>query len=132
MQVGIDGEMSEKSVSYFIAARPQFHDLLERSVDIKLLDRNVSQFFETAYMVTLLAYRVSFDFCYERRAIDPSFFNNPRIVHANLGTAHNLQGSHNQTSANCGNKPAINRARKAARPFESTNPRSISHVKQFD
>ena len=61
--------------------------------------------------------------------------NNPRIAHANLGSAdllckprirgfccislgpaHNHLGSRNQTSAIYSNKPMIDRARKAARP----------------
>ena len=40
--------------------------------------------------------------------------NNPRIAHANLGSARNLLGSRNQT-------PAI----------RGTNPRSIAHAKQL-
>ena len=46
--------------------------------------------------------------------------NNPRIVHANLGSARNHLGSRNQTSAIRGNKPTIDRARKAARPSAAT------------
>ena len=40
--------------------------------------------------------------------------NNPRIAHANLGFTRNLLGSRSQTSAICGNKPTIDRTRKAA------------------
>ena len=65
--------------------------------------------------------------------------NNPRITHANLGSedllckprirgcycanlgsARNHLGSRNQTSAIHGNKPTIDRARKAARPSTAT------------
>ena len=65
--------------------------------------------------------------------------NNPRIAHANLGSedllrkprirgfcctnlgsARNHLGSRNQTSAIRGNKPTIDRARKAARPSAAT------------
>ena len=49
--------------------------------------------------------------------------NNPRIAHVNLESARNLLGSRSQTSAICGNKPPIDRARKAARPSAATNPR---------
>ena len=69
----------------------------------------------------------------------PSAATNPRsIAHAkaafccaNLGSARNLLGSRNQTSAIRGNKPTIDRARKAARPSASAKPRSIAHAKQF-
>ena len=40
--------------------------------------------------------------------------NNPRITHVNLGSTRNLLGSRSQTSAIRGNKPTIDRARKAA------------------
>ena len=46
--------------------------------------------------------------------------NNPRIAHANLGSARNHLGSRNQTSAIRGNNPTIDRARKAARPSAAT------------
>ena len=54
--------------------------------------------------------------------------SDPRICCANLGSARNILGSRNQTSAIHGNKPTIDRARKAARPSASTKPRSIVHV----
>ena len=57
--------------------------------------------------------------------------NNPRIAHANLGSARNLLGSRNQTSAIRGNKPTIDRARKAVRPSAAKKPRSIAHAKQL-
>ena len=57
--------------------------------------------------------------------------SDPRFCCANLGSARNLLGSSNQTSAIHSNKPTINRARKAARPSASTKPRSIAHAKQF-
>ena len=77
--------------------------------------------------------------------------NNPRIMHANLRSEDLLRkprirgfaaqtwdphaifyiGSRNQTSAIRGNKPTIDRARKAARPSVSTKLRSIAHAKQF-
>ena len=41
--------------------------------------------------------------------------SDPRICCANLKSARNLLGSRNQTSAIRGNKPTIDRARKAAR-----------------
>ena len=46
--------------------------------------------------------------------------NNPRIANANLGSARNHLGSRNETSAIRGNKPTIDRARKAARPSAAT------------
>ena len=74
--------------------------------------------------------------------------SDPRICCANLRSARNLLGSRNQTSAIRGNKPTIDRARKAARhtrqrshdrsrtqsssAYASTKPRSIAHAKQLD
>ena len=46
--------------------------------------------------------------------------SDPRICCANLGSARNHLGSRNQTSAIHGNKPTIDRARKAARPSTAT------------
>ena len=46
--------------------------------------------------------------------------NNPGIAHSNLGSARNHLGSRNQTAAIRGNKPTIDRARKAARPSAAT------------
>ena len=55
--------------------------------------------------------------------------SDPRICCANLGSARNILGSRcNQTSAIRGNKPTIDRARRAARPSASTKPQSIAHV----
>ena len=54
--------------------------------------------------------------------------SDPRICCANLGSARNTLGSRNQTSAIHGNKPTIDRARRAARPSASTKPQSIVHV----
>ena len=42
---------------------------------------------------------------------------------ANLGSARNLLGSRNQTSAIRGKEATIDRARKATRPSAATNPR---------
>ena len=52
----------------------------------------------------------------------------PWICCATLGSARNIVGSRNQISAICGNKPTIDRARRAARPSVSTKPQSIAHV----
>ena len=57
--------------------------------------------------------------------------NNPRIAHANLGSARTLLESRNQTSTIRVNKPTIDRARKAARPSVSTKPQSITHAKSI-
>ena len=53
-------------------------------------------------------------FCRENLEPTELLRNNPRIAHANLGSARNLLGSRSKTSAICGNKPTIDRARKAA------------------
>ena len=58
--------------------------------------------------------------------------NNPSIAHANLGSARNILGSPNQTSAIRSNKPTIDHARRAARPSASTKPQSIAHVCMHD
>ena len=84
--------------------------------------------------------------------------NNPRIAHVNLGSARNLLGSSNQTSAirvntqpNLGhlrqqthdrsrtqsssairvNEATIDRTRKAVRSSAAKKPRSIAHAKQL-
>ena len=73
--------------------------------------------------------------------------SDPRISCTNLRSARNLLGLCSQTSAIRGNKPTIDRARKAARhtrqrshdrsrtqsssAYASTKPRSIAHAKQL-
>ena len=55
-----------------------------------------------------------------------------RICCANLESTRNHLGSRNQISVIRGNKPTIDRASEASRPFAETKPQLIVCVKQFD